>query len=222
MDWFAPVDLYCERLGPGILAEPLNAVSNVAFLLAGGWLYAEARRQGADMWTQVLCLWVVAVGIGSLLFHTLATRWAVFADVVPIWSLVLIYIIYALRRYLRLSALGVVRGLALGAAIVAVAFWLIPESAERATNGSIQYLPALLALLLFPAALYRAGSPAAAPVLAAMAIFVLSLVMRSIDMAVCTAWPSGTHYAWHVLNGIMLAVLLLAALRHGAPQADRA
>ena len=28
------LDLYCERLGPGLLAEPRNAFSNLAFLLA--------------------------------------------------------------------------------------------------------------------------------------------------------------------------------------------
>ncbi len=29
------IDLYCERLGPGLWAEPLNAVTNLAFILAG-------------------------------------------------------------------------------------------------------------------------------------------------------------------------------------------
>ena len=28
------MDAYCERVGPGLLAEPLNAVSNISFLLA--------------------------------------------------------------------------------------------------------------------------------------------------------------------------------------------
>jgi hypothetical protein len=26
MDWFAPIDLYCERTAPGLFNEPLNAV----------------------------------------------------------------------------------------------------------------------------------------------------------------------------------------------------
>jgi len=28
------MDAYCERLGPGLFAEPLNALTNVSFLLA--------------------------------------------------------------------------------------------------------------------------------------------------------------------------------------------
>ena len=45
------MDAYCERIGMGLLAEPLNAVSNISFLLARGrpgyWLNAPAifRRE---------------------------------------------------------------------------------------------------------------------------------------------------------------------------------
>jgi hypothetical protein len=28
------MDVYCERTGPGLLAEPLNAVTNASFLIA--------------------------------------------------------------------------------------------------------------------------------------------------------------------------------------------
>jgi hypothetical protein len=28
---FDPIDAYCERLGPGLWAEPLNALTNLAF-----------------------------------------------------------------------------------------------------------------------------------------------------------------------------------------------
>jgi hypothetical protein len=31
---FDPIDAYCERLGPGLWAEPLNALTNLAFIVA--------------------------------------------------------------------------------------------------------------------------------------------------------------------------------------------
>ena len=34
MDWSAPIDAYCERLGPQFWAEPVNAATNGAFLIA--------------------------------------------------------------------------------------------------------------------------------------------------------------------------------------------
>ena len=36
--WLTPIDNYCERLGPGLWAEPLNAATNGAVLAAA--LYA--------------------------------------------------------------------------------------------------------------------------------------------------------------------------------------
>ena len=34
MDWFAPIDIYCERTAPGFWDEPFNALTNAAFLIA--------------------------------------------------------------------------------------------------------------------------------------------------------------------------------------------
>jgi hypothetical protein len=36
---FTPVDIYCERVAPGLLAEPLNAASNIGFFIAAFILY---------------------------------------------------------------------------------------------------------------------------------------------------------------------------------------
>jgi hypothetical protein len=40
----------------------------------------------------------------------------------------------------------------------------------------------------------------------------VSLVFRSIDQAVCASFPLGTHFLWHCLNGLVLYLLLRAAL----------
>lgn len=215
MGWTDPVDLYCERLGPGFWAEPVNALSNLAFLLAAAVGLALARRHRADGVVVVLAVWVAAIGVGSFLFHTLANRWSGLADVLPIWSFVLAYVIFALRRFLHLGWIGVGGGLALCAAIVAALSWLIPAGAGPATNGSVQYLPAVVAFAAFGAVLVRARHPAAPAVGWAGAVFFVSLVFRSLDQAVCPILPVGTHALWHGLNGVMLAVLLAAAARHG-------
>jgi hypothetical protein len=213
--WTDPVDLYCERLGPGFWAEPVNAFSNAGFILVGLLFLVKARREGADGLIQAMCLWVVAIGVGSFLFHTFANRWSALADVVPIWSFVVAYVIFALRRFLAMPWWRVARGLLLVGAVVAIAVWLTPTGAAEWTNGSIQYLPALVALVVFIAALAWAGSPAWRAVAAAGAVFVLSLFLRSIDLQVCDAFPWGTHWAWHLLNAAMLALLLSAAVRYG-------
>lgn len=47
--WTAPLDDYCERLGIGLWAEPLNASSNAAFLIAAGVILLRQRRAGGSI-----------------------------------------------------------------------------------------------------------------------------------------------------------------------------
>ena len=71
------IDLYCERVGPEMLAEPFNAFSNGAFFVTA-WLLWRRMRQH-DAWSSgalPLITLIVAIGIGSSLFHTYAQGWA--------------------------------------------------------------------------------------------------------------------------------------------------
>lgn len=221
MAWTDPVDIYCERLGPGFWAEPVNAITNLGFVLVGAWFWRSARQARAGTFVEVLCAWVIVIGAGSFLFHTVATRWAALFDVVPIWTFVLTYVFFALRRYLRMTAPRAV-GSPVGAVVVIVVVMrLIPESLATATNGSIEYLPAVIALLFFVVVLARAGHPAWRAVGLAGLVFCLSLALRSFDMRVCETMPLGLHWAWHLLNATMLGVLLGAAVAHGGHAAHR-
>lgn len=213
--WREAVDLYCERTGPGFWAEPVNAVSNAAFLVAGFGALHRARKENADIWLQLLCLWAAAIGVGSFLFHTLANRWSELADVVSIWSFIAAYVVFTLRRMFALDwrVIGIAAVVSL--AVVALVMVLLPESSGDGTNQSTQYIPALLALAAFAAALLWSRHPGARLVIAACAVFALSLFFRSIDLAVCEALPVGTHFLWHLLNAAMVGLLLLVAIRYG-------
>jgi hypothetical protein len=64
-----------------------------------------ARRAArGDRVVVILCWWVVAIGIGSGLFHTFANRLTMLADVIPIAVFTLAYTGFAIRRYLGYSA----------------------------------------------------------------------------------------------------------------------
>src|SRR5512139_1525468 len=81
----AYIDLYCERLGVGLMAEPANALTNAAFFIAAYLLWRAWRRQNPrSPGLLLLIALVVAIGIGSSLFHTFATVWARVLDEVPI------------------------------------------------------------------------------------------------------------------------------------------
>lgn len=208
MDWSTPIDLYCERTGSAFWAEPANALTNAAFLIAAAAAFWSWRRAGGrDGPALALILAVVAVGLGSFTFHTVATRGAVFADVIPIAIFIYGYLLLALRRFLRLT-LGSSAALLVAYAAGAQALsWLAPP---HALNGSIDYVPALIALI----AVARATrGPARRGLELAVMIFTVSLALRSVDLAACDAFPLGTHFGWHVLNAAVLYVLLRTAIK---------
>ncbi|MFC6747859.1 hypothetical protein ACFQFG_27390 [Methylobacterium persicinum] len=85
------------------------------------------------------------------------------------------------------------------------------------TNGSLDYLPAFVALLGVAAVLAgrRTGPDRkTARHLALVALlFLMSLAFRTLDRAACAVIPIGTHWLWHVLNAVVLGALVLIALR---------
>ena len=96
MGWFAFVDGYCERLDAGLLAEPVNLISNGGFLLVAYWLWPRAQR-GSGARTLVILL--TAIGLGSALFHSVAQRWAAVVDLTLIFLFVLYYFYLANRQF---------------------------------------------------------------------------------------------------------------------------
>ena len=46
------------------------------------------------------------------------------------------------------------------------------------------------------------------------ALLILSLTFRSLDAPLCARWPIGTHFVWHILNGILLGWLIETYRRH--------
>ena len=45
MNWFETIDGYCERIDASFWSEPLNAVTNVIFLITAIWVL---RRDGLN------------------------------------------------------------------------------------------------------------------------------------------------------------------------------
>ncbi|CAN5526681.1 ceramidase domain-containing protein [soil metagenome] len=218
MDWFAPMDAYCERLGPGLFAEPLNAISNLAFFAAALWGARAARATRSDAAVWMLVALVFLIGAGSTAFHMFANRLSVLADVIPISLFIYAYLGFAMRRYL--GAGWIVMG---GALVLLLAVTLAIEhwSPPGFLNGSGAYLPALLAGLVV-AIVALAQNLAVAPYLiAASTVLAVSLIFRTADQIACSLIPIGTHFIWHLLNGLLLAVYLEAAIRFGVRRETR-
>jgi hypothetical protein len=103
MGWLEAVDGYCERLGPGYWAEPVNAATNAAFVLAA--LLVWRRTAGLPL-ARAMAGVLAAIGVGSYLFHTHANRLTGLMDVTPILAFILLYTFAASRDLLGAAALA--------------------------------------------------------------------------------------------------------------------
>jgi hypothetical protein len=215
MDWFRAVNSYCERTDAGYWSEPLNALSNAAFLVAAALAWRMARRAG-DRPAQVLAAILAAIGLGSYLFHTHARVWALLADVIPIQVFILAYLGIATVRFFAVPWWAGV--------LAAAAF--VPASAGAAAlirdlvgplNGSVGYVPVPLLILAYAGLLARLAPATARGLALGAALLAVSLFFRTIDAAVCRVWPAGTHFLWHLLNGLMLGWMIAVLIRAPRP-----
>jgi hypothetical protein len=214
--WSTPVDLYCERTDPSFWAEPVNALSNAAFLIAAAFAYRDWRARGSTDVAALLLIGVtVLVGLGSFAFHTLATRGAALLDIVPIALFIHGYLYVAMRRFI---GLGVVLSLVIVVVFFALTQGLSTMLPRGLLNSSVSYLPALAAMFVVGGIVRT--TPAGRTLLCAAAVFAVSLTFRTIDLTVCASLPLGTHPLWHGLNAVVLYLLIRAAIetpRHGPP-----
>lgn len=220
------IDLYCERTAAGFWNEPLNALSNAGFLLAAALAWrARAERGGGDLCELLVIVLAGLIGVGSFLFHTFANSWSELADVVPIWSFVAASIVLVIYRSTNQNLMKTLRiAFIATAAIVGMSLFTGNDTvtsapdAIRPLNGSLQYAPALSALVIFAIMAGIQGHPARRYLAAAAVIFCLALLFRTIDPGSCDITHGvGTHFVWHLLIALMVGILLQAMIRHMPP-----
>ncbi len=211
---FDALDGYCERVGPEYWAEPLNALTNLAFLLAA---LIAARRAWGQTLPVLLAAMLAAIGVGSWLFHTHAQRWAAAADVIPIAVFVLTYLYAANRHYWHLPVLPAIVATALFvpyAALTVPVFALLPG-----LGSSAGYAPVPLLILIYAVLLRHRLPRVAAGLGLGAAILIVSLAARTVDGPLCSVWPAGTHFIWHLMNAAMLGWMIEVLRRHLAQRA---
>lgn len=194
------IDLYCERTIAGVWSEPLNALSNLAFLIASLAIWRLAQRQPkipTGIW--LLIALTASIGIGSFLFHTFATRWASFLDTLPILLFQLCYIWLYSQKIVRMKYRY--SGALLGGFFFASNF---SKQFTDILNGSLSYAPAFLVLLGFAIYHYRQQKREPFILLIALGCFLLALLFRTLDQATCPYFSIGTHFLWHPSNGTLL------------------
>lgn len=210
-------DSYCERAGDaGLWAEPINAITNIAFLIAAYFCYTQLRSLSAPRFRThgdvfALTLIMAAIGIGSTLWHTHVAHWSLLADVLPITLFIHVYLIAALRRLFGLAWWQVALGWLAYMGVQMAAEMFLPSDF---LNGTIMYVPTYLTLVAMTLALLAKKNNDGRVFATVVAVWSVSLIFRTIDLEVCDIFPLGTHFLWHVLNSFVLYRLLALLIDH--------
>ena len=239
MNWFEPVWLYCERgTSAESLAEPVNALATFSYLLAGFaglWMYKKlgAAQRSSDHLLLIALIFIV--GLGALAFHLFATQWSEIAHLVPLLLFVMVYLAFALNRFLKVppGVTGLASGIFVIATIACLTMtclfldavlqpaWSIVGNVSGAKtigatsclNGSFAYFPALVVLALLTWILHKRRHKAAKSLLFATILLLVALIFHTLDHLVCSltlvgGHKVGVHFVWHLLGGAIVFTLL--------------
>lgn len=207
----------CEALVGGALAwQPANTVSSVAFVLAGIWLARQAaggstaqRRFGLVVGSAL-----VAVGVGSVVFHgpgTAAARWVHDVGIAALLLVVLANGVAELRGDERAMVLAPI-----GLAVVAAALVFAPTasvSLSAALAGLVVATEVLVAVR--GRAPGRTASTAYRLAVGLLAAGAVVNVLSRTDGAWCrpeSLWQG--HAVWHLAAAVAVAAWGAAVLRH--------
>jgi hypothetical protein len=137
------LDHYCERTDPSFWAEPLNAITNLGFIVAAFILWRDARSLNRlDAGVRVLLALVFSIGVGSFLFHTFANTATLWLDILPIMAFLFAYLWLSVRRVLTWSPVAAAAAMA-----VFLLVFLAAGQFGHILNGALFYSPALLMLI---------------------------------------------------------------------------
>lgn len=187
---------YCES-GIGLFdTQPINTTSNIAILISAFLAYRLVKANRIkNSAIRSLPIITLITGIGSMLWHGAPNLLTAFADTLPISVFVLVSFFFLLDKLLQNI------GLAWGILSVFIliefpfVFGFLPSF-----NGFIPYLVAFTFGLLIFFGLLRKYQTIASQLIPVIIIFMLALFFRTIDHTICSTFPIGSHFVWHILN----------------------
>jgi hypothetical protein len=217
----------CERLGDGALAQPVNTLSSLAYLLVGLWILGLARR--SPVRRVELAVFGVAVAlnaVGGLAFHGVQSWGARWVHDVAILAVLGFVVAFGAARILERSTRWTLMAFAIGLTALCAVIAVFP--------GTVQALSGVLAVGAGATELveYRHEVPAlrregvtARRIARLSVIAVLALASAAFLVGRTDAWlchPQSTfqwHAVWHLLSAAAMALYAYGAIEpHPSPR----
>jgi hypothetical protein len=203
------------------LHEPVNTITNAAILIAA-WLayrYVKRSQVGFSGGLVFLLVLLVAVGVGSALWHGLRTSWALALDTLP-GVLFLLVLTFLWIRQLYGWAAGLL-GMALMLLISGAGVGYFGKSLAAITPN-LRFAPmfatvAVVGALMVAGTWAKYGRSTGVLGVTILAVGIGAAFFRSIDLIVCPYVPFGTHFLWHIglSTAACLGIVLMVWMKKG-------
>ena len=200
------MDFYCERTNEQIFNEPVNAISNIFFIIVSLSLIKILKKNQSNKIYYIQPVLIFFIGIGSFLFHLNPNIITLYSDVIPIFLFSLSFIFFFNRDVISINYLN-------NALLFLLFFFLFlfitPKLNYEILNGSEFYFANYFFLTMYTIWLYLKKSDFFQLLLLGFIFFNLSILLRSLDNHICEYFSIGTHFLWHFLNAYLLKILTL-------------
>lgn len=204
---------YCEQTIYPLFLEPLNTLSNLAFIISAIFVYKllkNNRIKNRIYW--ILFYLIVLVGIGSILWHTFKNPVTLLLDFLPIFLFILISFYLLIKGIIQNTKITILAIISL----VILEVILTIALPRNFLNGSFRHLANSIVLFVLFFAAYKKYGKLALNIIPIFLIYIAAIFFRSIDLNICTQISMGTHPLWHILNGLntYLVVRFLGLLQN--------
>ena len=197
--WFNSVDIYCERLDASFWAEPINAFTNLSFIVAGLFIWRLRTPR-----SNLMAILMILIGLGSFSFHTFGNRLTGLLDVLAIALYLVAFAFLIPKQWSKNSIL-----IQLGSVLILIVSIVLAQLLISPLKSALPWLPpgmylgAWLALIVYALITQSSNTLAARFLWLAVIVFPFSLLSRQLDMPLCDS-IGGSHWLWHLLNGLTL------------------
>jgi hypothetical protein len=206
---FAPVMRFCERTTPYLLGqEGLNDWTHLAFFLSCAIaLWWHSRHGTLRHMNGFLAAWIGVIGLASMSLHLYPIGLTYLADTSAITIFMALFTYHAprqLRGYRHGQALRLS-----GAFLLATALCGLPSKLIGQEWLTLTFLPSLAFMAWL--ACTATTAHARRNFMWATGVFGISMSAHGLDLPTCRLTGGlGTHWLWHVCNGLMLGLLVTA------------
>lgn len=193
-----PLTDYRERAGSGLFAEPLNVLTNLAYLVTALLAWRMLQKSPVEHRQHFLVMIgaIAAVGIGSAIFHIFHTESTILFDAVPIWIFIATALALLLKQLSGTWRTATLFLLAFAATLICATIF-IPKDL---LNGTIRHAITITTLVGLIVWSYRKLGRVSAGLIPVFVLYGGAIAARVADPAVCASFQHGTHFIWHILN----------------------